>query len=205
MKRNNNVVWHNPKITRQMRNLLNGHKSIAVWLTGLPSSGKSTIAHNVEKKLWEKGVKTYTFDGDNIRHGLCSDLGFTKQDRDENLRRVAEVIKLFLDAGIVVLAAFVSPFREQREKLRKIIGEQDFLEVYCRCPVEICEMRDPKGMYKKARLGEIKEYTGISSPYEEPLNPDLILDTHILSLEESTAKLLMLIEDKISLSNGNLP
>lgn len=205
MKRNNNVVWHNPKITRHMRNILNGHKSIAVWLTGLPSSGKSTIAHNVEKKLWEKGVKTYTFDGDNIRHGLCSDLGFTKQDRDENLRRVAEVIKLFLDAGIVVLAAFVSPLREQREKLRKIIGEQDFLEIYCRCPVEICEMRDPKGMYKKARLGEIKEYTGISSPYEEPINPDLVIDTHILSLEESTAKLLMLIEDKISLSNGNLP
>lgn len=204
MIKQNNVVWHKQEVTRHMRNILNGHKSIAVWFTGLPSSGKSTIAHNIEKKLWEKGVRTYTFDGDNIRHGLCSDLGFTKEDRVENLRRISEVIKLFLDAGMVVLAAFVSPLKEQREKIRKIIGQQDFLEVYCRCPVEVCEMRDPKGMYKKAKSGEIKEYTGISSPYEEPESPDLIIDTHILSLEESLYKVLKLVEDKIFSSKGNL-
>ncbi len=197
MKRENNVVWHKPEVTRAMRNILNGHKSIAVWFTGLPSSGKSTIAHGVEKKLYELGVRTYTFDGDNVRHGLCSDLGFSKEDRDENLRRIAEVIKLFLDAGIVVLAAFVSPFKEQREKVKKIIGEEEFLEIYCRCPVEVCELRDPKGMYKKAKAGEIKEYTGISSPYEEPENPDLTIDTYLLSVEESVEMVLNLIKEKV--------
>lgn len=197
MKRENSVVWHKPEVTRAMRNLLNGHKSIAVWFTGLPSSGKSTIAHNVEKKLYELGVRTYTLDGDNVRHGLCSDLGFSKEDRDENLRRIAEVIKLFLDAGIVVLAAFVSPFKEQREKVKKIIGEEEFLEIYCRCPVEVCELRDPKEMYKKAKTGEIKEYTGISSPYEEPEDPDLTIDTHLLSVEESVERALNLIKGKI--------
>lgn len=153
--KNNNVVWHKPEVTRQLRNILNGHKSLVVWFTGLPSSGKSTIAHSVEKKLYEKGIRTYTFDGDNIRHGLCSDLGFSEKDREENLRRIAEVIKLFLDAGIVVLAAFVSPLKKHREKVRQIVGQEDFIEIYCRCPVEICEMRDPKGMYKKAKAGEI--------------------------------------------------
>ncbi|MFN4132001.1 MAG: adenylyl-sulfate kinase [Caldimicrobium sp.] len=204
-KENNNVKWHNPEVTRYMRSILNGHRSIAVWFTGLPASGKSTIAHNVEKVLYERGIRTYTFDGDNIRHGLCSDLGFSKEDRDENLRRIAEVIKLFLDAGIVVLAAFVSPLREQREKVKKIVGESDFLEIYCRCPVEVCEQRDPKGMYKKARAGEIKNYTGISSPYEEPEKPDLILDTHLLSVEEAVEAVVKLIEERIFLSKGNLP
>jgi len=202
---NNNVVWHKPEVTRQMRNILNGHKSIAVWFTGLPSSGKSTIAHALEKKLYERGIRTYTFDGDNIRHGLCSDLGFSKENRDENLRRIAEVIKLFIDAGIVVLAAFVSPLKEHREKVKKIISKKDFLEIYCRCPVEVCEMRDPKGMYKRAKAGEIKEYTGVSSPYEEPEAPDLVIDTHLLSLEESVDRVFKLIEDRISFSKGNLP
>lgn len=203
--RKNNVVWHKQEVTREMRNKLNGHKSIVVWLTGLPSSGKSTIAHAVEKKLYEKGIRTYTFDGDNIRHGLCSDLGFSEKEREENLRRIAEVVKLFLDAGIVVLAAFVSPFKKHREKVKQIIGEKDFYEVYCKCPVEICEIRDPKGMYAKARAGEIKEYTGISSPYEEPENPDLILDTHLLTVEEAARKLFDFIVNKISLEKGNLP
>lgn len=193
----NNIVWHKPEITRKMRNILNGHKSIALWFTGLPSSGKSTIAHNVEKRLYELGIRAYTLDGDNIRHGLCSDLGFSEKDRTENLRRIAEVIKLFLDAGIVVLAAFVSPLRKHREMVKKIVGENDFIEIYCRCPVEICERRDPKGMYKKARAGEIKEYTGISAPYEEPENPDLILDTHLLSLEESVEKVVKLLKNRI--------
>ncbi|MFN3471409.1 MAG: adenylyl-sulfate kinase, partial [Aquificaceae bacterium] len=165
--------------------------------TGLPASGKSTIAHATEKRLYEMGVRTYTLDGDNIRHGLCSDLGFSKEDRKENLRRTAEVIKLFLDAGLVVLSAFVSPLKEHREIVKSIIGEEDFIEIYCRCPVEVCEARDPKGMYKKAKLGEIKEFTGISSPYEEPENPDLILDTHLLSVEEVVEKVISLIRDKI--------
>lgn len=203
--KNNNVVWHKPEVTRQLRNILNGHKSLVVWFTGLPSSGKSTIAHSVEKKLYEKGIRTYTFDGDNIRHGLCSDLGFSEKDREENLRRIAEVIKLFLDAGIVVLAAFVSPLKKHREKVRQIVGQEDFIEIYCRCPVEICEMRDPKGMYKKAKAGEIKEYTGVSAPYEEPENPDIIIDTHLLALEDSVEKVFRFIEERLSLSKGNLP
>lgn len=202
---NNNVVWHKPEVTRQMRNILNGHKSIAVWFTGLPSSGKSTIVHALEKKLYERGIRTYAFDGDNIRHGLCSDLGFSKEDRSENLRRIAELIKLFVDAGIVVLAAFVSPLKENRDKVRKLIGEKDFIEIYCRCPVEVCEMRDPKGMYKRAKAGEIREYTGVSAPYEEPESPDLVIDTHLLSLEESVDRIFKLIEDRIYLSKGNLP
>lgn len=197
MEQKNNVIWHKPLVTREMREALNGHKSVAIWFTGLPSSGKSTIAHAVERKLFELGVRTYTFDGDNIRHGLCSDLGFSPEDRAENLRRIAEVIRLFLDAGIVVLAAFVSPYKKDREKVKKIISEKDFIEIYCRCPVEVCEKRDPKGLYKKARAGEIKNYTGISAPYEEPENPALVLDTHILSLEESVSKVLELIKSRI--------
>ena len=196
-KKENNIVWHKPKVTREMREKLNGHRSIALWFTGLPSSGKSTIAHAVEKRLHEMGVRTYTFDGDNVRHGLCSDLGFSPEDRAENLRRIAEMIKLFLDAGIVVLAAFVSPFRKDREKIRKIISEKDFIEIYCKCPVEVCMKRDPKGMYERALKGEIKEYTGISSPYEEPENPDLILETHLLSIEECVERVLKLINNKI--------
>ncbi len=195
--RKSDVVWHNFEVTREMRNRLNNHKSIAVWFTGLPASGKSTLAHATEKRLYELGIRTYTLDGDNIRHGLCSDLGFSKEERDEHLRRIAEVIKLFIDAGIVVLAAFVSPLKEQREKVKSIIGKKDFLEIYCRCPVEICESRDPKGMYKKAILGEIKEYTGISSPYEEPENPDLVLDTHLLSVEESVERVVSLIKKRM--------
>ncbi|MFN7065936.1 MAG: adenylyl-sulfate kinase [Aquificaceae bacterium] len=191
------VVWHNFEVTREMRNKLNGHKSIAIWFTGLPASGKSTIAHATEKRLYDLGVRTYTLDGDNIRHGLCSDLGFSKKDRDENLRRIAEVIKLFLDAGLVVLSAFVSPLREQREKVRRIVGKGDFLEIYCRCPVEVCELRDPKGMYRRAKLGEIREFTGISSPYEEPENPDLVLDTHLLPVEEAVEMVVSLIKERV--------
>jgi len=196
-ERKNNIVWHKPKVTREMREKLNGHRSIALWFTGLPSSGKSTIAHAVEERLYKMGVRTYTFDGDNVRHGLCSDLGFSPEDRAENLRRIAEMIKLFLDAGIVVLAAFVSPFRKDREKIRRIISEKDFIEIYCKCPVEVCMKRDPKGMYERALRGEIKEYTGISSPYEEPENPDLILETHLLSIEECVERVLKLINNKI--------
>jgi adenylylsulfate kinase len=197
-KLNNYIVWQKVLVTREMRETLNGHKSLVLWFTGLPSSGKSTIAHTLEKKLYDLGIRTYTFDGDNIRHGLCSDLGFTPEDRAENLRRVAEVIKLFLDAGLVVLCAFVSPFKKDRERVRKIVGEENFIEIYCRCPVEVCKTRDLKGFYQKAERGEIKNYTGISAPYEEPETPDLILDTHILSVEESVERVFNFVINKIS-------
>lgn len=191
------VKWHKYHVTREMRNRLNRHKSLAVWFTGLPSSGKSTIANEVEKRLFEMGIRTYILDGDNIRHGLCSDLGFSEKDRDENIRRIAEVTKLFIDAGVVVLAAFVSPLKKHREMAKSIIGSENFLEIYCRCPVEVCERRDKKGYYQKAKRGEIKEYTGVSAPYEEPDNPDLILDTHLLTPEEAAEKVLDVLVKKI--------
>jgi len=204
-QRNNNAVWHNPLVTRQMREVLNGHKSLVLWFTGLPSSGKSTIAHALEKKFYDLKVRTYTLDGDNVRHGLCSDLGFFPEDRAENLRRIAEVIKLFLDAGIVVLCAFVSPCKKDREMVKKIVGNENFVEIYCRCPVEVCKKRDLKGFYEKAEKGEIKNYTGVSAPYEEPENPDLILDTHLLTVEESVEKVLNFVIDKILLKGEPSP
>lgn len=205
MHKNNNVVWHTPKVTRQMREALNGHRSFVLWFTGLPSSGKSTIAHAVEKKLHDMGIKTYTLDGDNVRHGLCSDLDFSPKDREENLRRIGEMIKLFLDAGVVVLAAFVSPFRKDRERVRNMLSKRDFVEIYCKCPVDVCEMRDPKGMYKKAKKGEIKDYTGVSAPYEEPESPDLILDTNNVGINENLKNVLQFIERQGYYSKWNLP
>ncbi|MCS7279176.1 MAG: adenylyl-sulfate kinase [Thermodesulfobacteriaceae bacterium] len=193
----NNVIWHKPEVTRRHRERLNGHKSLAIWFTGLPSSGKSTIAHAVEKALYKLRVRTYTLEGDNVRHGLCADLGFSTQDRKENLRRIAEMVKLFIDAGIVTLCAFVSPYEEDRERIKKHLGEENFVLIYCRCPVEVCEARDPKGMYAKAKRGEIKEYTGVSAPYEEPLKPNLILDTNLLSVKECVEKVLTLVIPKL--------
>jgi adenylylsulfate kinase len=189
-EKNNNVVWHNPHVTRRDRERLNGHRSVCVWFTGLPSSGKSTIGHALERRLYELGCRTFVFDGDNVRHGLCSDLGFSRQDRAENIRRIGEMIKLFLEAGVIAITAFVSPFKEDREKVKRLVGGENFIEVYCRCPVEVCEKRDKKGHYQKARRGEIKEFTGISSPYEEPENPDIILDTKELSVEESVNRIM---------------
>jgi adenylylsulfate kinase len=198
MKKNfNNVVWHKPSVMKAKREALNKHKALAVWFTGLPSSGKSTIAHAVELELYKLGVRTYTLDGDNVRHGLCSDLGFSPEDRAENLRRIAEMIKLFLDAGLVVLSAFVSPFERDRERIKSIVGSEKFVLIYCKCPVEVCEKRDPKGMYEKAKRGEIKNYTGVSAPYEEPKNPDLILETDKLSIDESVNLVLDYIKKRI--------
>jgi len=151
--------------------------SINLWFTGLSGSGKSTLAHAVEERLHLMGCRTYVFDGDNVRHGLCGDLGFSEEDRSENMRRVAEMIRLFLDAGVLSLTAFISPLEKDRERVKKIIGPENIIEIYCNCPLEICEQRDVKGLYKKARAGEIKNYTGISAPYEAPRNPDLVLDT----------------------------
>jgi len=184
----NNIVRFDGYVKRKDRNKVYGHKSGVVWFTGLSASGKSTIAHTLEKVLFEKGIKVYVFDGDNIRHGLNSDLGFSPKDRRENLRRIAEVSKLFVDAGLIVLACFISPYKKDREYIKQIIGKEDFIEIYVKCPVEVCEKRDPKGFYKKAKAGIIKGYTGIDAPYEEPENPDLIIESDKLSPEESANK-----------------
>jgi adenylylsulfate kinase len=192
----NHVVWHNGYINRQDRNSLNNHKSGLVWFTGLPSSGKSTIAHLMEKELFSRSIRSYVLDGDNVRHGLNSNLGFSRDDRKENLRRIVELSKLMVDAGLIVLAAFISPYREDREYVRSRFNSDNFLEIYIRCSVEECERRDPKGNYKRARAGIIREYTGISAPYEEPENPDLIIDTEKLTLESSIHMVLELLDKK---------
>lgn len=173
----NNIVWHHATVTRERREQLNGHRAYVVWFTGLSGSGKSTLAHAVEEQLHSLGCRTFVFDGDNVRHGLCSDLGFSIEDRSENLRRIAEMARLFLDAGVIALCAFISPMRADREKVRAIVGADSFLEIHCDCSVEICEQRDVKGLYEKARAGMIKSYTGISSPYEVPERPTLHLET----------------------------
>jgi adenylylsulfate kinase len=172
-----NVVWHHATITRTIREARNGHRGAIIWLTGLSGAGKSTLAHAVEDKLHQVGCRTFVMDGDNVRHGLCGDLGFSRQDREENIRRIGEVAKLFVEAGVIVLTAFISPYREDRERVRGMVEHGDFIEIYCDCSVEICESRDVKGLYKKARDGQISEFTGISSPYEPPINPELIVNT----------------------------
>jgi adenylylsulfate kinase len=179
-----NVVWHHACVTRAEREKRNNHKSLIIWFTGLSNSGKSTIAHALEEKLFEMGCCTFVFDGDNVRHGLCGDLGFSREDRTENIRRIGEMAKLFVEAGLIAVTAFISPFRSERERVRSLVGDGNFVEVYCKCPIEICEKRDVKGHYRRARAGEIKEFTGVSSPYEEPENPDLILDTSCNTVEE---------------------
>ncbi len=172
-----NTRWHHAAVTREMREQRNGHRSAVLWFTGLSGSGKSTVAHAVEERLFGLGVNTFVFDGDNVRHGLCGDLGFSKADRSENIRRIGEMAKLFVEAGVIALTAFISPFRSDRERVRGLVGAADFIEIYCRCPLEICEARDVKGLYRRARSGEIREFTGISSPYEPPEAPALVLDT----------------------------
>ena len=179
-----NIVWHQGAVNRADREQLNGHKGCIVWLTGLSGSGKSTIAVDLEKRLCERGVRTYILDGDNIRHGLNKNLGFSPEDRTENIRRIGEVAKLFTDAGMVAITAFISPYRADRDQVRALMKAGDFVEVFVECPVEVCEQRDVKGLYKKARAGEIKEFTGIDSPYEEPLSPDIRLDTTAATAEE---------------------
>ena len=187
-----NTVWHNASVTRERREQRNRHKGAVVWFTGLSGAGKSTIAHSVEERLFQLGCQSYVFDGDNVRHGLCSDLGFSEEDRSENIRRIAEMCNLFVDAGVIALTAFISPLHRDREMVRNLMGK-DFLEVYCHCPVEVCEQRDVKGLYKKARAGEIDNFTGISAPYEEPEDPDLVIDTDTLELDESVDKVIELL------------
>ena len=191
-----NIVWHERLVSKQERNRLNKHRSGIVWFTGLPASGKSTLAHHLEKEIFNRSIRAYVFDGDNVRHGLCSNLGFSREDRRENLRRIAEMCKLFIDAGIVVLTAFVSPYREDREYVRNLIGNDGFFEVYIKCSVDICEKRDPKGHYRKAKEGIIKNFTGVSDPYEEPENPDLVIDTEKMDVENSVQSVLELLGKK---------
>ena len=179
-----NLVWHESSVDREARSKLRGHKSVILWFTGLSGSGKSTLANAVNVALHKKGLSTYVLDGDNIRHGLCKDLGFSDNDREENIRRIGEVSKLFLDAGIIVLTAFVSPFRVDRDNARALVGKNDFIEIFCSADLNICETRDTKGLYAKARKGQIKDFTGISSPYEEPKNPELKIDTGNLEIEK---------------------
>ena len=190
------VVWHECLVKRADRNSLNNHKSGLVWFTGLSASGKSTIAHAVEKELHDRGIRTYVLDGDNVRHGLNSNLGFSPEDRKENIRRIGEVAKLMADAGIVVFTAFISPYREDRDTVRKLFEGDHFYEVFVKCSLEECEKRDPKGLYRKARAGIIKNYTGISSPYEEPLAPELVVDTEHLTIEESVDQVIDFLCEK---------
>jgi bifunctional enzyme CysN/CysC len=186
------VVWHRTQISADDRALRNGHKGAVLWLTGLSASGKSTIAMGLEAELFSHGLNTYVLDGDNVRHGLCGDLGFSPQDRTENIRRIGEVAHLMVDAGLIVITTFISPYRLDRDRVRKIVegNGRDFVEVYVKCPLEVCQQRDPKGLYKKALAGQVKEFTGISAPYEEPLNPQLVLETDKLSVAECVTKIM---------------
>ena len=185
-----NVVWHHATVTRARRETQNGHRGIILWFTGLSGAGKSTLAHAVEEELHRRGCRTFVLDGDNVRHGLCGDLGFSNEDRIENIRRVGEVAKLFMEAGVIVLTAFISPFRADRERVRGMVEHGDFIEIHCDSLLEVCESRDVKGMYKKARAGQIAEFTGISSPYEAPESPELRVNTAGEELERCVQKVL---------------
>lgn len=189
------VVIHNNKITMEDRNHLNGHKSYVLWFTGLSGAGKSTLAVEVERELYKCQKRSYILDGDNIRHGLNNDLGFSPEDRQENIRRIGEVAKLFFNAGIVVLSAFISPYRKDRESVRRLFKPGEFVEIYVKCALDECERRDPKKLYQKAHQGIIQDFTGISSPYETPINPELIIETDNQSLEESLQKIITYLEN----------
>jgi adenylylsulfate kinase len=180
----NDVYWHASHVDRQMRQIQNKHKSFVLWFTGLSGAGKSTLAYAIEHALFKRGSNAIVLDGDNIRHGLCSDLGFSEEDRHENMRRIGEAAKLFVESGTIVLAAFVSPYRDDRERVRNRLPHGDFYEVYCECDLVVCESRDPKGLYARARKGEIENFTGISAPYEEPIKPDIVINTGSMSVEE---------------------
>lgn len=195
---NNNITPQSFKISKKERTKRNGHRSFVIWLTGLSGSGKSTLANAIEQTLFEKKINTYVLDGDNTRLGINRDLSFTDADRKENIRRVAEIANLFTDAGIVTITSFISPFKEDRDIAKEIIGRDNFVEVFVDCSIEECEKRDVKGLYAKARKGEIKNFTGIDSDFEKPENPDLIVNTHTESLEACLSKVLKTVEKKIN-------
>ncbi len=191
-----NTIQHRATVNRSRREQQNNHRSVIIWFTGLSGSGKSTIAHAVEEELHRAGCRTFVFDGDNVRHGLCANLGFSDADRHENIRRIGEMAKLFIEAGVIAMTAFISPFRIDREGVQALVAEQDFIEIFCNTPLEVCEARDVKGLYKRARAGEIKNYTGISAPYEPPEHPDLVLNTADDSVETNVEKVLKLLEER---------
>jgi adenylylsulfate kinase len=191
-----NTIYHNATITRERRNRLNNHKSAVIWFTGLSGSGKSTLAHSVEEELHKLGCRTFVMDGDNVRHGLSSNLTFSDDDRKENIRRIGEAAKLMMEAGIISFTAFISPFKKDRNLVRQLLPPGDFIEIYCKASLEVCESRDVKGLYKLARAGKIKNYTGIDSPYEVPDNPELVVNTANEPLEESVAKVINFLKSK---------
>ncbi|MFT5678792.1 adenylyl-sulfate kinase [Patiriisocius sp. Uisw_047] len=195
---NKNVFAHTYEVSAKERSQLKGHKGLVLWFTGLSGSGKSTIANALEKQLVAQKIHTYTLDGDNVRKGLNNNLAFSPEDRVENIRRIAEVSKLMLDAGLLVLSAFVSPYSKDREGVRSAVGAENFIEIYINTPLSVCEKRDVKGLYAKARKGEIKDFTGISAPYEAPINPDIEIKTEELTIDESVAKILKNIEQKLA-------
>ncbi len=199
---NKDIVWHKATVTRARREKLNKHRAKLLWFTGLSGSGKSTLAHALEEELHQRGCRTYVFDGDNVRHGLCRDLGFTVEDRTENIRRIGEMAKLFVDAGVISLTAFISPIREDRQRARGLFPHGDFIEVYVKCSLETCEERDVKGLYKKARAGEIPHFTGISSPYEPPLNPEIVIDTEDREVEDCVAEMIGILEERGVIPNN---
>ena len=189
-----NITWHKPLVTRVEREQRNKYKGAVLWFTGLPSSGKSTLAHEVERLLFDRGCNTYVLDGDNVRHGLNKNLGFSPEDRKENIRRLGEVAKLFADAGVIVLTAFISPYQADRDQARSLNEQGTFFEIFCKCSVEMCEQRDPKGLWGKARKGELKEFTGVSAPYEEPKAAEIITETDKYNLEECASQIIVCLE-----------
>lgn len=196
MAESKNIKWHRSQVTKEHRRQLNNHKSAVVWFTGLSGSGKSTISIELEKELHNMGVRTYRLDGDNIRHGLNKNLGFSQEDRKENIRRIGEVSKLMVEAGLVTLSAFISPYREDRDEIRELLDDGEFIEVFVDASIETCESRDPKGLYKKARSGEIKGFTGVDAPYEAPLEPEITVDTDKQCIEESVQTIVSYLKMK---------
>ncbi|MET1134562.1 adenylyl-sulfate kinase [Bacillus subtilis] len=196
MTHNPNIIWHPAAISKSDRQSLNGHKSCVLWFTGLSGSGKSVLANAVDEKLYRKGIQSYVLDGDNIRQGLNKDLGFQTGDRIENIRRIGEVAKLFVDSGQMILTAFISPFREDRDMVRALFPKGEFFEIYVKCPLHVCEQRDPKGLYKKARNGEIKHFTGIDSPYEAPLSPDFIIESDQTSISDGADLIINALQNR---------
>ncbi|WP_371017765.1 adenylyl-sulfate kinase [Pseudalkalibacillus sp. JSM 102089] len=194
--KSSNITWHESQVTKSDRQELNNHKSPILWFTGFSGAGKSTLSVAVEKKLHSKGIRTYILDGDNVRHGLNKNLGFSPEDRKENIRRIGEVSGLFSDAGVMTLTAFISPYREDREMVREIVNKEEFIEIYVKCDLKECENRDPKGLYKKARNGEIKGFTGIDAPYEEPSSPEIIVETDKQTLEDSVSEIIRYLQKK---------
>lgn len=194
MSESNNITWHDSEVTKEERQNRNGHKSAVIWFTGLSGSGKSTVSVALEKALFNEGKQTYRLDGDNVRHGLNKNLGFSPEDRTENIRRIGEVAKLMVDAGSITVTAFISPYKQDRDNVRAILKDDEFIEVYTKCSVEECENRDPKGLYKKARSGEIPEFTGISAPYEAPDHPEIILDIEHESIDQSVDRVIQYLK-----------